>query len=64
MGCRGSVGNSFVAYLLEITDINPMQYNLPFEFFAGKDYAKEPDINLTFSREIQERIFTYLQKKY
>ena len=64
VGCRGSVGNSLVAYLLEITDINPIQYNLPFEFFAGKDYAKEPDINLTFSRKIQEKIFTYLQKKY
>lgn len=64
VGCRGSVGNSIVAYLLGITDINPIQYNLPFEFFAGKDYAKEPDINLTFSRKIQEKIFTYLQNKY
>ena len=64
VGCRGGIGNSFVAYLLGITDINPIQYNLPFEFFAGKDYAKEPDIDLTFSRKIQEKIFTYLQKKY
>ena len=64
VGCRGNIGNSFVAYLLGITDINPIQYNLPFEFFAGKDYAKEPDIDLNFSGRIQEKIFTYLQKKY
>ena len=41
---RGSVGNSFVAFLLEITDFNPIKYNLPFEMFAGIIYDKEPDI--------------------
>ena len=61
---RGSVGNSFVAYLLGITDINPIEYNLPFEFFAGINYNKEPDIDLNFSKEIQPQIFDYLQEKY
>jgi DNA polymerase III alpha subunit (gram-positive type) len=64
VGCRGSVGNSFVAYLLEITNINPLEYNLPFEFFAGKNYDRKPDIDLNFSRKIQSKIFTYLQKKF
>ena len=61
---RGSVGNSFVAYLLGITQINPLDFNLPFEFFAGKNYDKEPDIDLNFSRKIQSKIFSYLHAKY
>lgn len=60
---RGSVGNSFVAYLLGITNINPLYYNLPFEIFAGKDYNKEPDIELNVSSRIQTKIFRYLQEK-
>lgn len=64
VGSRGSVGNSFVAYLLGITNINPIDYNLPFEIFAGKDYDKEPDIDLNFSGKIHTKIFDYLQKKY
>lgn len=64
VGCRGSVGNSFVAFLLGITEINPLKYNLPFEFFAGINYCKEPDIDLDFSEKIQKKIFVYLQRKY
>lgn len=64
VGNRGCVGNSFVAYLLGITNIDPLYYNLPFEIFAGKNYDKEPDIDLNFSSEIQSKIFEYLQKKY
>lgn len=61
---RGSVGDSFVAYLLGITDINPIEYNLPFEFFAGINYDKEPDIDLNFSEIAQAKIFDFLQEKY
>ena len=64
VGSRGSVGNSFVAYLLGINNINPLEYNLPFEMFAGINYDKEPDIDLNFSEKIQSKIFKYLQSKY
>ena len=64
VGIRGSVGNSFVAYLLGITNINPIEYELPFEFFAGKNHYREPDIDLNFSNKIQSKIFRYLQKKF
>ena len=57
-------GNSFVAFLLGITDYNPIDYNLPFEMFAGKKLDKEPDIDLNFSYEIQEKIHEYIAEKY
>ena len=61
---RGSVGNSFVAYLLGITDINPIECNLPYEFFTGINYDKEPDIDLNFSEKIRHQIFEFLKEKY
>ena len=64
VGNRGSVGNSFVAYLLGIVRYNPIDYNLPFEIFAGKNYDKEPDIDLNVAKEVREKIISYLQKKY
>ncbi len=53
---RGSVGNSFVAFLLEIIDFNPIKYHLPFEMFAGIKYDKEPDIDLYISEKIIDKI--------
>ncbi|MBP3256147.1 MAG: PHP domain-containing protein [Clostridia bacterium] len=64
VGTRGMIGNSFIAYLLGITNINPIEFNLPFELFAGKNYDKEPDIDLNFSRKIQDKIFEYIQKRF
>lgn len=64
VGARGSVGNSFVAFLLGITDYNPIDYNLPFEIFAGKFLNKEPDIDLNFSKEIKPKILEYIAEKY
>ena len=64
VGARGSVGNSFVAFLLGIIEFNPINYHLPFEIFAGKDYDKEPDIDLNFSREVQRKIHQFLIEKY
>ncbi len=43
---RGSIGSSFVAFLLGITDINPLDYNIPCEIFMGHNGDKLPDIIL------------------
>ncbi len=64
VGNRGYIGCSLVAYLLGITNIDPIKYNLPFEMFAGKNYDKEPDISLNFSGKIRDKIITYLQNKF
>ena len=61
---RGLTGDSFVAYLLGITNINPIKYNLPFEVFASKDYDKEPDIELNVSDVVIENLESYLQKRF
>ena len=49
VGSRGSVGSSLVAYLLGITDFDPLEFNIPFETFAGPDGEKIPNIVLSFS---------------
>lgn len=64
VGYRGSIGNSFVAFLLGITECNPIDYNLPFEIFAGKNFDSEPDIDLNFSNEIVNEIHEYISEKY
>lgn len=51
-------------FLLGVSKINPLEYNLPFEIFAGANYDKEPDISLDVSCEVEGRIREYIQEKY
>ncbi len=61
---RGSVVGSLVAYLLKITEINPLKYGLLFERFLTPDRIEFPDIDLDFSDIKREKIFNYLKEKY
>lgn len=63
-GFRGKVGNSLVAYFLNITSFNPLNYDLPFEFFAGIDYNQKPYIELNVSEEIIDKLVKYLQDRF
>ena len=45
---RGSAAGSLVAYALEITDIDPIKYNLIFERFLNPERVSMPDINIDF----------------
>ncbi|MGB9598536.1 MAG: DNA polymerase III subunit alpha, partial [Minisyncoccales bacterium] len=61
---RGSVGGSLVAYLLGITNIDPLKYNLLFERFLNPERISPPDIDIDFSDERRDEVIDYLTQKY
>ena len=61
---RGSVAGSLVAYALNITDINPLEYNLPFERFLNPDRPTPPDIDIDFADVRRDEVLHYVTKKY
>jgi len=61
---RGSVAGSLVAYILRITDINPLDYNLPFERFLNPSRPTPPDIDVDFADDRRADVFQYVVKKY
>lgn len=61
---RGSAAGSLVAYCLEITNVNPLPYNLLFERFLNPERVSMPDIDIDFSDESRERVIEYVKKKY
>jgi len=61
---RGSVGGSLVAYLLGITDVDPIRHGLLFERFINPDRLDLPDADLDFQSSRRGEISEYLKKKY
>ena len=61
---RGSAAGSLVAFLLEITNADPIEYNLLFERFLNKDRYTMPDIDLDFPDNRREEILQYIYNKY
>lgn len=61
---RGSAASSLVAYVLGITDVDPLKYDLLFERFLNPERVTMPDIDLDFVDERREEIITYLVNKY
>lgn len=61
---RGSVAGSLVAYVLRITDINPLDYSLPFERFLNPDRPTPPDIDVDFADTRRDEVLNYVTKKY
>ncbi|HDL50541.1 MAG TPA: DNA polymerase III subunit alpha [Firmicutes bacterium] len=61
---RGSAAGSLVSYLLGITEINPLQYNLLFERFLNPQRISLPDIDIDFSDERRDEVIEYVRKKY
>ena len=61
---RGSAVGSLVAYLLNITDIDPLKYDLLFERFLNKERISMPDIDIDFEHEKRDLIIKYCMDKY
>ncbi len=61
---RGSAGGSLVAYVLGITAIDPLKYNLYFERFLNPERIQPPDIDLDVSDISRQEVIEYLTKKY
>ncbi|HIE34947.1 MAG TPA: DNA polymerase III subunit alpha, partial [Campylobacterales bacterium] len=61
---RGSAAGSLVAYALEITDIDPLKYNLLFERFLNPERVSMPDIDIDFCQDRRAEIIDYVVKKY
>ncbi|MCS7281508.1 MAG: DNA polymerase III subunit alpha [Desulfobacterota bacterium] len=61
---RGSAAGSLVAYCLNITDIDPIRYDLLFERFLNPDRVSPPDIDVDFCMEGREKVIEYVMNKY
>ena len=61
---RGSAAGSLVAYLLHITGVDPIRYNLLFERFLNRERYTMPDIDLDFPDDKREDILEYIVSKY
>jgi DNA polymerase-3 subunit alpha len=61
---RGSGAGSLVAYCLDITDIDPIEFDLIFERFLNPDRISMPDFDIDFCEEKRNLVFEYLKSKY
>lgn len=61
---RGSVAGSMVTYLLGITNVNPIEYKIPFERFLNPFRPSAPDIDMDFADNRREEMVEYAKKKY
>ena len=61
---RGSGAGSLVAYCLDITDLDPIEYDLIFERFLNPDRISMPDFDIDFCEDKRDRVFEYLKTKY
>lgn len=61
---RGSVGGSLVAYLIGITDVDPIRFNLLFERFINPERLDLPDADLDFQSSRRHEVVEYLRTKY
>jgi DNA polymerase-3 subunit alpha len=61
---RGSGAGSLVAYVLRITDVDPIPYNLLFEMFLNPERISMPDFDIDFCYERRHEVIKYVNEKY
>lgn len=61
---RGSVAGSLTTYVLGITNVNPLEYKLPFERFLNPERPSAPDIDMDYADNRRDEIIDYARSKY
>lgn len=61
---RGSAAGSFVSYLIGITNIDPIKYDLLFERFLNPERVSMPDVDMDFADDRRDEVLDYVRKKY
>lgn len=61
---RGSVAGSIVTYLANITNVNPIEYKIPFERFLNPERPSAPDIDMDFADNRRDEVIQYVKDKY
>ena len=61
---RGSVSGSMVTYLAGITNINPIEYEIPFERFLNPERPSAPDIDMDYADDRRDDMIAYVREKY
>lgn len=61
---RGSVAGSLTTYVLGITNVNPLEYKLPFERFLNPERPSAPDIDMDYADNRRDEIIGYAKEKY
>lgn len=61
---RGSGAGSLVAYALQITDLDPLEYELLFERFLNPERVSMPDFDIDFCMDGRDRVIDYVARKY
>ena len=61
---RGSVSGSLTTYVSGITNINPLEYEIPFERFLNPDRPSAPDIDMDFADDRRDEMVEYVKQKY
>lgn len=62
--CRGSVGGSLIAYILDIIDLDPIQWNTVFSRFCNEDREEVGDIDIDFSPSQRKLVYEYIINKF
>ncbi|TMQ35619.1 MAG: DNA polymerase III subunit alpha, partial [Planctomycetota bacterium] len=61
---RGSACGAIVSYVLKLSHVDPLQYDLLFERFLDLNRSEAPDIDIDFCQERREEVIAYVRKKY
>jgi DNA polymerase-3 subunit alpha len=63
-GARGSACGALVSYVLELSHIDPLQFDLLFERFLDPNRSEAPDIDIDFCQDRREEVIAYVRSKY